>query len=272
MKKKRLLTWIFVLILLAVSVSAQPPFIQAQATEDVGLEIKFPPIDVITQSEDYEFDFHVFNFTDGLAVTSDISCDLHVYDNIGNHIFEGFDETIAHGYDYEFLITADNFSRLGVYAYIAYCNNSEQGGFVSTNFQVTPNGLSPSLEQALFYIVIMFLAVVVLILFVFLAWSIDGERKFKVGTDILEVNINKYIKIFLWMMSYQLIILISYLALSISTNFLFLSVAGLVFNWLFIILLVGEIPIFFIVVYVSFMQIFFDLKIQEWAKRGLKPR
>lgn len=277
MKKKVLLTWIFALILLAVSVSAQPPFlVQEAGTFAEGMVIDFPEMIAISVDEDHDFSFHVFNSTTGSPIVNGLSCYLHLFDRQGLHqhqeIKTEIEPDVPGSFDFTYKLDKGNFSEVGLLYYVIQCNNSNAGGFASTNFAVTPDGRIIIEAQGTIYATVIFVAVMILLITLFFAWNIDGKNKFKIGTDILEVNFNKYVKIFLWLMSYQLLLFISFMVLKTAERFLFFGFITVMFDWLFIILLAGEIPVFFIVVYVSFVQMLFDLKILEWAKRGLKPR
>ena len=191
---------------------------------------------------------------------------------MGSHIFDGSDSTVAHVYDYEIDVPASNFSRLGIYSYIVQCNNSEEGGFVANGFEVTPSGLEPSLEQALFYMVILFMAIIILVLFIFFAWNIDGRNEYDVGGKFLKVNFNKYLKIGLWFMSYQLALLITYLCWEIGETFLFLEMGAVIFKTLFWVFLVGELPLLMLVIYSLIVKTLLDWRLDKMDRRGLDPR
>ncbi len=74
MKNRIKLLTIFVLVLLIsiVGVMAAPPFITAvTSTSDEGYDIKYPVISYLKMNTDYEFNFYVFNKSNGLFITNE---------------------------------------------------------------------------------------------------------------------------------------------------------------------------------------------------------
>ena len=83
-------------------VSAQPPFQEASGA--IGLDIRFPQVDVVKQNNDVNYHIHVYNKSNGLLVTNTtISCLVHLYDSTGDHVLisdMGFDENGVDNYDF----------------------------------------------------------------------------------------------------------------------------------------------------------------------------
>ena len=131
----------FVFLVLISLVFAVPPQSVVVGDFDNGLEIKYPAFRVIKQSEDFEFNFHVYNKSDGYPISSEISCIFHLFNGSdGTHIFEGFENESDSDLDYSFELDAGNFTNRGDYCYLISCNDSVKGGFVSVPFEVTSNG------------------------------------------------------------------------------------------------------------------------------------
>ncbi len=274
--KLKLLLWFLPFILLASFVNAAPPFILSGEGDFVeGLQIRFPEVVAISVNEGYDFHFHIFNGTTGMPITEGISCYFHLYNRDGKHIYEeirtGTDGDLF-PFDYEFEVDEGNFTDVGLLYYITQCNSSTSGGFVSSNFAVTPDGRIIIEAQGTIYATVIFVAVMLLLIVLFFAWKLDGENKFTVEGKFLEVNFNKYIKIFLWLMSYQILLFVVFMVLRTAERFLFFPFITILFDWLFTILLVGELPLLILVVVTLFLKTVFDFKVHEWAKRGLKPR
>jgi hypothetical protein len=154
MRKKIML--LFFGILLIGLISAVPPVTQIQQFSE-GYVLKYPIDEVIKQNADYEFEFHVFNISNGLPVTSDITCYFHLYNSTGKHQLEMTDDTASHNFDYSFFVTGGNFTELGEYYYIAQCDGvtgqggSVLGGFTEHVFIVTPTGSSLDISLAFLY-------------------------------------------------------------------------------------------------------------------------
>ena len=116
------------------------------------MEIQYPPLITIKQGEDYEFQFHVFNKSNGLSVNNATTfCKFHLYNNTG---YELVDEDLimaSNLIDYQIIIKGGNFSN-GYYSYIVQCNSSILGGFDSVPFEVTSTGTKLTESKSILYI------------------------------------------------------------------------------------------------------------------------
>ena len=152
----------FLFVLCFNLVSAVPPSDTIINVGDNTLELKVPIFEYIENGKDYEFEIHVFNKTNGIALTSGVSCYLHLYNSTGKHIYEGYDDTVSHTFDYGFNIKGGNFTTNGIYSQMVYCNSTaeDKGAFVLNSFEVTPNGK----ETPDGLIVVFFLAIFIIFL------------------------------------------------------------------------------------------------------------
>lgn len=62
-----------------------------------------------------------------------------MYDIDGGHLFQNTSKMSSNGIDYEFSVNTSNLHN-AEYPYIIQCNNTKEGGFVSSSFQMTHNG------------------------------------------------------------------------------------------------------------------------------------
>ena len=163
MKKINLLILVF-LFLLCSFVSAKEP----KLNTGNGLELKFPIFDYIQQDTTYAFQFHVYSKETGLAVVDGVNCTFHLYDNVGNHLYIGSDNVADNVFDFDFILLGGNFSRLGEYSYITYCECTQcaiaegfidLGGFVEAAFTVTKDGKPKSSDSLTVMLVLIFLIV-----------------------------------------------------------------------------------------------------------------
>lgn len=132
----------FILIILAVPVLSAPPFITEESKNTVGYQIKFPEDRFIRVNEDYEFEFHIFNTSNGVPITSGINCTFHLYNESGKHLYENNYSTFGHTFDIGVQIKGTNFSKKGALYYIFQCNNSNAGlgGFIAEDFVINNSG------------------------------------------------------------------------------------------------------------------------------------
>jgi len=227
---KKLMILIFGLLLISC-VSAVPPFLPTSPASTIGLSVEPTLNNYLRTGEDYEFEVHVFNITDGMPITLYTTCYLHLYNETGKHQWEDEDDTVSHMFDYSFDVDGGNFSR-GCYEAKFQCNSSSQatfilGGALSHIFCVNDYGLELiEAEQSMFNGGMM-------ILFVFLIASIYGCFK-------LEHYIGKFI---LYWISHLLVILITFSAWQFTEGFAvgYIGLAG-IYRILFMFFIIAVIP------------------------------
>ena len=163
MKKYLLLTLIILMLPFVMAVPASDP---QQFSE--GYEIRIPQDNVIEAGTGYEFEFHVYNISNGVAITQDINCSFHLYNSTGKHIYEAFDSTVNHDFDFGFYVDAGNFTKADNYYYNIYCFSPEDqkvgavlGEHSSSIIYVTPTGFA-NLQG--FYILILVISAGIIIL------------------------------------------------------------------------------------------------------------
>jgi len=140
-KIKKIILLFMLLLIIPITLAAQPITTQI-FTGDEGFEIKYPLFPSIKQGENFEFEFHVYNKSNGLPIIEGISCDFHLYNGSDDtHLIDNLQSTATtHIYDYDFDVNGGNFTEIGTYSYIIGCNDSKIGGFASVQFEVTPGG------------------------------------------------------------------------------------------------------------------------------------
>lgn len=175
---KKLLLILSILLLLPL-VIAPSPFTQSGSFDD-GFELKAPIINSLKQAQDYEFEVHVYNKSNGIPIVSGIACYLHLYDNTGDHIAELKDATASHQFDYGFDVNGKNFSSTGIYEVVITCNNSIRGGFFNLEFEITPDGYSSDREIFILAVNILFILFLVygcvtMILIIYRLFSLNAD-------------------------------------------------------------------------------------------------
>jgi len=246
-------------VLMAISmVSAKD---SKTSTGENNLQIKVPEKDVFSVGEVYEFAFHVTNQENGVALTStDIFfCDFHLYGNEGNHLMveRQTQADLQHNYDLEFVPNASNFSEIGDYYYNIYCecddcsiiaDFDDLGGFAEEHLMVTPNGEEGSTSKAVFYVGILF---ILLILFIA---SIYGAA----------VSEQLWTKTGLGGMAYLLMVAITFIAWSMSANFM--TTAPFMIEFLRIMFIVLTVAIFPVLIGLFVYGFWMMMRIDEIKK------
>ncbi len=177
MNKKIFFIFAFLFIFSFAFVSAQPPFQTSTGTE-VGLTLRTPVVGTLKVNETVTSHMHVFNQTNDLPIVDNATtnCTVHLYNKIGDHLIQsqmGFDNNLM---EWQLEIGGGNFSEVGMYAFIVWCQTDDAGGFSSGGFDVTINGMSADYP----YLIASLLLILVFIGFGFLIYKdkdrIDDEK------------------------------------------------------------------------------------------------
>jgi hypothetical protein len=85
--------------------------------------------------------FHVYN-TSGHLQTTGTTCSLHIYNTTGNHILENESLLVdSNSKEFYYKISGKFTETIGEYSYLIACNNTKEGGFVSTAYYISPNNI-----------------------------------------------------------------------------------------------------------------------------------
>ena len=126
---------IFIFILLSSNAFAAPPFLCNEAQTEGLLKIEYIPFNKVPANDDLTFHIHVYNSSGHLQTDTTTSCYVHFYNNSGSHVHEEVMLLDSNGVD--FFVSDFAFTLIpGTYAYIAWCNNTDEGGFISNSFEV----------------------------------------------------------------------------------------------------------------------------------------
>lgn len=141
----KLYVGLFVFLLFLNISTAQLPFDYQAFAE--GFEIR-PPLKMTFKSgNNYEFQFHIFNISNGYPINSGVSCYFHLYNSTGTHQWTSTDTSASTNFDYGFSVGGGNFSQSDIYFYNVQCNNSVMGGYISEEISVNKNGLELNSER-----------------------------------------------------------------------------------------------------------------------------
>lgn len=217
-----------ILLVFSISFISAPLPPQTNINIEVGLEIQYPPLDILEQGEDFEFQFHIFNKSDGLAVNNvTTSCRFHLYNNTG---FEFIDELlIMHPnlIDFQINVTGSNFTT-GFYSYIVQCNASDVGGFVTVPIEVTPTGQSFDSGETLSATGIMLGVLILAFFFMALGFKLGSDDKL-IPVSFLIVAISIGLAIYSLFLAFAISSdMIQYGAISGTTEIVFVAVLWII--------------------------------------------
>ena len=278
MDKKKFFFFIIVFLILLNIAFAQPPFQESASFTIKGLVIEAPVYDVIPLNKNYSFHFHVFNQSNGVSFdNSTTNCFMHIYDyQTGLHLLEQNAVMDSNGVDFEVNINDSLFSKEGTYFRVMQCNHSTEGGFLGIQFKVGYSLRNPSIQDAMINSLLVILFVIFFLISLIWAVYIDGENYFKMGPDdadpILTFNIGKYVKLFLYLLSYIFFWMLTWASWQMADLFMLSKIFSSVLKALFFIetALLG--PMFIVIVIIGFIKHLTDTKAFKLAERNINPR
>ena len=257
------------LIFSILFVTAQPP----QASQIVlnlesGIAIETPHILYHEQNQSYIFYFHLFNITTGFDIdNSSATCEFELYNKTGNHLFEN-DEIPFEGNDFYIFVDEGNFSTLGEYQFLIYCEASDIAGSYLGGFEVTPNGQSFNTEDSLFYLTLILCSMFLFILCLYGAISLPYKNPTNDENMITAVSNLKYFKVLLWGVSYLMFVWLLNLIHNFSVGFASLEPYTNFFGLMFKIMSVLAYPLLIFIIIFMFVIAVKDSKIRKLLDRG----
>lgn len=174
---KKPILFLFVFLLLVSLVSAAKT-VQTSVSTVAGLDIRIPQGEFLERNTDVTSNIHVFNKSSGIVMTNETtSCLLHIYNKSGDHIAEEDYSFSKNNIDFTLDIDGNNFSQLGIIAFLIKCNTSNEGGFVSGSFEVTETGEEEETEAEAIKLIAALIGILILaaVLIVF-AFKLDEEH------------------------------------------------------------------------------------------------
>lgn len=139
MRPTRITPTMLWLLILVSFVAAVPPFSVVQTASD-NLDIAYPKNPAFIQDQSFNLHFHVFNSSGFILKPNQATCIIHIYNASNNHLLERNMTGDSNGLEFVVNLNSTHSSRIGSYPYIVQCNTTNEGGFVSTTYEVTANG------------------------------------------------------------------------------------------------------------------------------------
>lgn len=256
--------YIVMIMLLCNIVLAVPPFTQ---TSSGDLTIEYPLIDYFKQNTARTFNFHVANSTTIITNTS-ATCTAEIYNVNGSHIFTKkiipFD-----GYDFYINANAGNFSEIGLYSIVTYCNTSSQAGISKAAFKVNPTGTEYTTSQAILHIIFIITASAVFILVLIGAVKIPYNNPRNPDGAVIGLNQLKYLKIICIVFSYIIFTFTIGLVRGLTYNYVYEIGVYRLFNWMFWIMFSIMWPTIVVTLLLLLINLLEDKKIRKALVRGI---
>lgn len=199
--------------------------------------------------------------------SSDVECNITIlYPNTSAIVNHGEMEWHENFFNYTIPSTITNIE--GEYSASVSCDR----GFSTFNFEINKSGDVLSEAQGYIYIVLLAFSV---LLFVFcfvgaikIPWRNGRDSEGKV----IHVNNLRYVKVFLWVFSYLLLIWIFWVAKYMGATFLRFDFVSQLFSVLFIMSLVALFPVLVVALAFTIISFVSNKKLQKAIIRGLPLR
>lgn len=270
----KIILYVFITIFLLGIASAVSPFTSSQT---VGCEIKYPAYSYLKVDSNFDFNFHVFNSTDGTPMSNaTMKCVLHLYNSTGDHSYSNFlivDNYTDHYTNNEWVVrlNKNNFSKSGSYSYIIQCNQTGVGCFASVPIEVNPQGMEYTTTIGIIHVGLLFILCGLFFLSLYFGFTIQGENQRGSMNEIISINWKKYLKYFSITMAYISFMWISYIGWNISYGILRYETAANIFEMLWKISAWGILPLIIIFIVFALVKFANDLMAQKEIGRNLIP-
>lgn len=166
-KNKFFIPLFIFLISISIVLGISPFETQVSLGSDI-IEVEVPAVEIIKQGQQgVTLHTHIFNKSNGIPFipsSSSIGCYLHLYNYTGKHLLQEELTADSNGLEWKLDIGANNFSVIGAYSYLLWCNDSNTGGFVRGGFEVTETGLAEPTQDTEEELLLYFVFVLCIIL------------------------------------------------------------------------------------------------------------
>lgn len=267
-KKSSFLLLMFLLLFSISLVSAQPPF--QQFTGNTGITIEASVIQTHTINQDFFFNIHAHNSSNGLLLTNVTTvCTIHIFQpSNGDHIYEDFMDFDINGIDFDKTILAGNFTELGQYSVLFNCEVSgEIGGFLSYGFDITKTGKALNESESQIYFILAFGVLILFALsFYFMIATEYGNEVNEKGA-VIKVTKLKYVKLALILLTWVLFTWFLNILIGLSDNFVSLTMYYGFFGFIFTIMNNLAFPLGIFILVIALFEIIRDANIMENIKK-----
>lgn len=200
--------------------------------------------------------------------TSSITCNITIqYPNSENLVNN---EVMTYNPSY-FNYSINDTLNLGYYSTSVFCYGTNNG-FSHFQFEITPSGSVPTTSQGIMYAFLLVVGILLMVLCIYGAATMDDRNEFTLRGTLLKVNFNKYWKQGLYFLAYLCLIFIAFISWQISAKFLWHDFTTTIFYTTHLVLWIALLPLFIVFVIISLIKWMADLELMNLAKRNLPKR
>lgn len=167
---KAKLVYSFIVLLLMINFVSSAP-VKFMTSNTQGCEITPVIRETLKTGQNFDFNFHVFNISNGYPLTNaSLICVFHLYNQTGDHLFSSTlknDPSSEHNVSNEWAerLSGVYINTTGNYAYIVQCNGTIGiGGCADKgSFYVSSTSQSPPTDNIIIFFSIIFILSIVLV-------------------------------------------------------------------------------------------------------------
>ena len=164
--------FIFCMIFLITIISSAPPVTTVQEFAE-GFVIVETPHDYLRLNKDYQYNFFVYNNSNGILIdNSSMNCTFFLSNISGEVILKQESDYFSDGH-WGNEIGGGNFSDAGEFAYGVSCQD-DLGGALSGMFVVTESGIELTKERSILIIGLMIILFLLLSIILYLLFSVES--------------------------------------------------------------------------------------------------
>jgi len=248
-------SWTFLVLAMVLYLSFSPSLVSGQ-TYQVGTDVLVSvPFEV-----------------NGSRASPTADCNVSVFYPNGSYLKNNSEMTNQGTGVFTLTLNENNITQIGEYEWTAFCCDNGNCATGFDMFEITPSGFNLTTGQGIVYSIFL-IAMLFTFIFCFIG-AIKLPWKDNMNDDgmIIGVNDLKYVKVFLYVISYLLLMFFFAIMRSITLNFLSLDNVSIVFNWLFWIMFSFLWPLIVVSLILTVVSFLNGKKLMKALERGVPMR
>jgi len=171
---------------------------------------------------------------------------------------------------YNFTLNTSQIKDIGTFQYISYCTNGELNGTSEKYFKVTPSGEDLDISKSIIYVIVLIASVLLFVVCLYIGIILPWKNTRDEHGLLIAINYKKYLKLFLFVFSYMILIWIVNILVGISNNFLTLGISATFFRVIYFFLLSFSLLIMPLGFVILFLSIANDIRTGKLLGRGIR--
>lgn len=279
--RKSLITLIFVLILFSSLVYSTEETISSYSKQgaeymDTGIIVNTLVYDYLPMNKNFTIYMTPYEISGKTLDNASVDCRFGLVNPDGSRLLLLSDTNgdfihISQSDIWVATINGSFLNETGTYLYNWDCQTGTRGGYFNGNVHVVES-IEPNIPLSIINSVLLTIFIILFIASLTLAYSVDGNNKFSIGDSgepLVELNSGKYLKLFLYLLSYLFFWILTWIGWNISLTFMLSEFVTNMLRLIFIIETIFWFPLILIIVAIGLVKHIADVNIEKTTKRGL---